>query len=125
MGSFGEILEELRQDKNLSQKELGDVLHVTAGTISNYENDVHLPSSEKLVDLADFFDVTIDYLLRRCSSSLSPDVWNQVIVDQYTAGELIQTILHMSLERRRALLLIINDMNLSTTIDQVQKKEVL
>lgn len=109
----------------MSQKELGDILHVTAGTISNYENDVHLPSSEKLVDLADFFNVTIDYLLGHCTSSLSPDIWNQIIVDKYTAGELIQRILRMSMERRHALMIIINDMNLSTTIDQYQQKETL
>ena len=125
MAKFGEILEELRQDKNLSQKELGDILHVTAGTISNYENDVHLPSSEKLVDLANIFNVTTDYLLGRCSSSLSPDIWNQIIVDHYTAGELIQGILQMSMERRHALMLIINDMNLSTTIDRHHQKETL
>lgn len=125
MAKFGEILEELRQDKNLSQKELGDILHVTAGTISNYENDVHLPSSEKLVDLASIFNVTTDYLLGRCSSSLSPDIWNQVIVDNYTAGELIQGILRMSMERRHALMLIINDMNLSNTIDRHHQKETL
>lgn len=123
MATFGEILEELRQDKSLSQKELGDFLHVTAGTISNYENDVHLPSSEKLVDLADFFNVTVDYLLGRCSANLSPDIWNQVVVDNYTAGELIQGILRMSMEHRHALMLIINDMNLSTTIDRYHQKE--
>ena len=100
-------------------------MHVTAGTISNYENDVHLPSSEKLVDLADFFNVTVDYLLGRCSANLSPDIWNQIVVDNYTAGELIQGILRMSMERRHALMLIINDMNLSTTIDRYHQKENL
>lgn len=125
MAKFGEILEELRQDMNLSQKDLGDILHVTPGTISNYENEVHLPSSEKIVDLADYFNVTTDYLLGRCSSRLSPDVWNQVIVGNTTAGDLIHAILRMSMDRRHALALIINDMTLRTTIDQYQQKEAL
>lgn len=125
MAKFGEILEELRQDLSLSQKDLGEILHVTPGTISNYENEVHLPSSEKLVDLANYFNVTIDYLLGRCTSRLSPDVWNQAIVGNTTAGDLIQAILRMSMDRRHALALIINDMALRTTIDQYQQKETL
>lgn len=125
MTKFGEILEELRQDKGLSQKDLSNILHVTPGTISNYENNVHLPSSEKLVDLADYFHVTTDYLLGRCTSSLSPDVWDQIVVGNSTAGDLIQALLGMSLERRRALALIIKDMSLSTTIHRYQQKETV
>lgn len=41
MATFGELLAELRQDKGLTQKQLGRVLSVSTGTISNYENGVH------------------------------------------------------------------------------------
>lgn len=41
MASFGELLAELRRDKNMTQKQLAEILHVTAGTIANYEKDVH------------------------------------------------------------------------------------
>ena len=49
VATFGELLAELRQDKGLTQKQLGRVLSVSTGTISNYENGVHYPDLEKLV----------------------------------------------------------------------------
>ena len=57
MAQFGEILAELRHDKKLTQEQLGKIIFVTTGTISNYENNVHFPDVEKLEALADFFDV--------------------------------------------------------------------
>ena len=72
---FGEILMQLRQEKHLSQAELGHIIYVSGGTISNYEKGVHYPDVEKLVRLADYFNVSIDYLLGRSTSKLSPDVF--------------------------------------------------
>ena len=74
MTKFGEILMQLRQEKHLSQAELGHIIYVSGGTISNYEKGVHYPDVEKLVRLADYFNVSIDYLLGRSISKLSPDV---------------------------------------------------
>ena len=55
MAQFNELLVELRQDRKMTQEDLAKVLFVTSGTISNYENGVHLPDIEKLISLADFF----------------------------------------------------------------------
>ena len=73
MAHLGELIAELRQDKGLTQKELGDILCVSSGTISNYENGVHLPDVDKVIALANFFHVTTDYLLGRTSSNLPVD----------------------------------------------------
>lgn len=54
MATFGELLQELRKDHRLSQKQLADVIAVTTGTVSNYENNQHLPDIEKLIMLADY-----------------------------------------------------------------------
>lgn len=70
MAQFGDLLAELRQDRGLTQSELGKVISVTSGTISNYEHGFHLPDLEKLVLLADYFGVSTDYLLGRISSNL-------------------------------------------------------
>ena len=48
MAHLGELIAELRQDRGLTQKELGDILCVSSGTISNYENGVHLPDVDML-----------------------------------------------------------------------------
>lgn len=70
MAQFGDLLAELRQDRGLTQSELGKVISVTSGTISNYEHGFHLPDLEKLVLLADYFGVSTDYLLGRISSNV-------------------------------------------------------
>lgn len=48
MAQFGDLLAELRQDRGLTQSELGKVISVTSGTISNYEHGFHLPDLEKV-----------------------------------------------------------------------------
>lgn len=123
MAQFGELLAELRQDRKMTQEDLAKILYVTSGTISNYENGVHLPDIDKLLNLADFFDVTTDYLLGRCSSRLSPDVLDSVIMEGRTAGALINDIRNISPERKQALNIVLKDMQLSTMIGQYNKKE--
>ena len=67
MAQFGDLLAELRQDRGLTQSELGKVISVTSGTISNYEHGFHLPDLEKLVLLADYFGVSTDSSILCCT----------------------------------------------------------
>ena len=53
----------LREDRDLRQRELAEVLHVSQNTYSQYENGVIELTAEKLVLLADFYEVSVDYLL--------------------------------------------------------------
>lgn len=59
MNQFGSLLAELRTDHKLTQRDLANILYVSPGTISNYENGNHMPDPEKLILLADFFHVTL------------------------------------------------------------------
>ena len=62
---FGKTLKELRTEKQIGQIELSKKLGVTSGMISNWENGVHEPKLSNLIAIADFFDVSIDYLAGR------------------------------------------------------------
>ena len=55
----------LREDRDLRQRELAEVLHVSQNTYSQYENGVIELTAEKLVLLADFYEVSVDYRLGR------------------------------------------------------------
>lgn len=123
MAEFGELLAELRKDKSMTQHDLADVLHVSVGTISNYEKSVHFPDVEKLVNLADFFNVTTDYLLGRCESNLSPDVFQEMVTEDKTVGDIITTLRQLPEERKRMLVQIIDDMEFRMTINRYNKKE--
>lgn len=59
----GELLQELRRDKGLSQKQLGALLSVSPFTISSYECGHSDPDDEAKVKLAKIFDISLDYLL--------------------------------------------------------------
>jgi transcriptional regulator with XRE-family HTH domain len=62
---FGERLKALREEKNLTRKDLANKLIVSYSAVSKYETNVRFPDKETLINLADFFDVSIDYLLCR------------------------------------------------------------
>lgn len=66
-------LKELRKNKGLSQRELAHILQVAPNTLSQWENGTRNPDPETLKQLADFFSVTIDYLLNRDISKLKLD----------------------------------------------------
>lgn len=58
-------LRELRKINNLTQKDLGKKMSVSAQTILNWENNVYQPSVNELIKLADIFNVSLDYLVNR------------------------------------------------------------
>ncbi len=110
MPEFGEVLAELRKDKDLTQKELAKVLHVSIGTISNYEKKVHFPDIDKLEELANFFHVTTDYLLGRCRTIYPPDVFEEELVSGVTIGEFVHQMKQLAPSRKEALAVILRDM---------------
>lgn len=62
---FSERLKELRNECELSQKALGTHIGVSQKAIDYWENGVNEPKATYIVRLADFFDVSTDYLLGR------------------------------------------------------------
>ena len=58
-------LSELRNEKGLTQREIAKIFNVSQGTYKNWENGKTQPSIEQLVTIADFFGVSIDYLVGR------------------------------------------------------------
>jgi len=62
---LGNRLRELRESKGLKQKELAAQLGLTEGAIGLYEIGRRNPPIDTLNKLADFFDVSVDYLLGR------------------------------------------------------------
>ena len=58
-------LKELRQSRGISQLKLAMDLSVNQNTISRYENSEREADYSTLIKIADYFDVSIDYLLER------------------------------------------------------------
>ncbi|MBR0194394.1 MAG: helix-turn-helix transcriptional regulator [Bacilli bacterium] len=58
-------LRELRNKSGLTQNEIANKLGVSGQTILNWENGIYEPKINQLIELADLFDVTVDYLIER------------------------------------------------------------
>jgi|GEM_PF-5514863 len=60
----GEFLKSLRISKGLTQVELAEYLNVSNKTVSKWENDIGIPEISTLIIIADFYDVSVDDILR-------------------------------------------------------------
>ena len=62
---LGKRIAMLREEKDLKQLELAKILNICNTTLSQYESGKRIPSDEIKNQIADYFDVTIDFLLGR------------------------------------------------------------
>ena len=65
MEIFAQRLKELRKEHKKTQKEVAQYLEVGLRAYQFYESATNYPNNPGLIKLADFFDVTTDYLLGR------------------------------------------------------------
>ncbi len=64
METLGNRIARLRKRKDITQDQLAETMGITAQAVSKWENDITCPDITALPKLADFFNVTVDELLR-------------------------------------------------------------
>lgn len=69
MNTFGKRLKELRDLSGLSQEALAQKLHISRSRIGMYEQGRRQPDFEMLEAIADTFNVNMDYLLKKESTT--------------------------------------------------------
>ena len=62
---IGTFLKQLRQEHQLTQENLAEIMCVTNRSVSRWENGVNLPDLPTLIQLADFYGITLDELVGR------------------------------------------------------------
>lgn len=77
MNSLGDRIRQLRKEKKLTQTELGNNLTIGKSTVSQYENNINTPDIEMMTKIADFFDVSIDFLLARSDNRKNTKEYEQ------------------------------------------------
>ena len=68
MSAFLDRLRNLRQKKNIMSKTMAELLNITPRNYQRYETGEVDPPTSKLIKLADYFDVSTDYLLGRTNN---------------------------------------------------------
>lgn len=85
MSSFGERLRKLRRDRNVTQTQLADYLEIKGAAVGKYETNRNAyPNIKTLIKIADYFNVTTDYLLR----GIQPEEGVTVVVNSAGANKL-------------------------------------
>lgn len=59
----GERIVFLREERDISQKDLASALHITAATLSRYENNIYQPKLEFICEMCKILNTTSDFLL--------------------------------------------------------------
>ena len=65
MSTFAQRIKELRKEGKLKQQQLADQISVKLRTYQGYEYGESYPEVAKLIAIADYFDVSLDYLVGR------------------------------------------------------------
>ena len=94
-------LKELRQEKGLHQKDIALILHKTITCISDWERGRTEPSLQDLTQIADYFEVSVDYLLGRTNDIGLVEVQRELSHDQQ---ELLSLYNKMSLQNKNQLI---------------------
>ena len=88
MASFADRFKQLRNETGLSQEELADKLCMSKGAIGNYETGKRTPRKlEDLENIADFFNVEIDYLLGRTNKKPEHSLEEKWIISLYRKAD--------------------------------------
>ncbi|NLM96670.1 MAG: helix-turn-helix transcriptional regulator [Halanaerobiaceae bacterium] len=91
--SFGKKLRLLREEKNLSQIELSKEMNVSSQALSQYELGKRMPDAEMIIRIADFFDVSIDYLLDRTDERITVDKIKAVMASDPEFARILDKLL--------------------------------
>ena len=82
--SFGERLKKVRQEKGLSQSELGKMVDIHYTQIGRYESKGASPSAEVLKKLANKLEVSADYLMNGTLEQIADEVINdKALINQF------------------------------------------
>ena len=114
MSEFGHRLSELRKNADLKQNELAIKLQYAESTISNFETGQRRANEDVIKRIADFFDVSTDYLLGKTDVKQSVDSLYGDYINGKKLGEVIEKLLALDDSRRKVLLTLLDDMVFSS-----------
>lgn len=119
--NFPSVLKNLRETYSVTQDELARHLKVSRPTIAGYETKNRQPDYEKLVKIANFFEVSIDYLLtgKNTQSTISVQPTRQ-ISEKALDNNVLNSYRKLALESKQDVLKYIKLLRVK---EQVEEKE--
>lgn len=93
MLNFGNRLKQLRNSKQLTQQDLATLMGLSRATIAGYESTGKQPDQEKTLWLADYFNVSTDYLLGRTDDPIPVRDVNQDLFDEHDYNQELEAFM--------------------------------
>lgn len=88
---LGEKIVKLRKEKGLSQEALAEQIGTTRQAVSKWENDQGFPETEKLLQLSNVFEVSVDFLLKDEKTETGSDEKGYYVSREFARGYLANT----------------------------------
>ena len=104
MKSVMELLYELRVDHDLTQAEVGAVLGISQQHYSKYETGEYELPLRHFISLANYYQVSADYLIGRHHNLELKEEEMVYLTDQYSCGNLLRGVMGLSTKGRQAVL---------------------
>lgn len=102
MKKCSEIIRELREDHDLNQKDVANIIHTSQQQYSKYENEyVDIPL-RGLTALADYYGVSADYLLGRAAYSASVQALDAFLSEDAEVASMLSALQKLSPESQKA-----------------------
>lgn len=114
---LAERLKHLRKLSGISQTVLAEYLMCSPGTVSNYENGVHSPDPETLIGFANYYGVSVDYLLGRTLRDQPVISLDQNIFGLFTVSDLLWLEENLSEEHLMNLVYLLKLFEMAARID--------
>lgn len=110
-------IKDLRKERNITQSDLAKILNVTQDSISLWEKNKRVPDTQYIIQLADYFEVSTDYLLGR-----SDDFGNVTVTTASSSAaltpdeqEILETYRNLPPHRRKTFMLFVESCNEEST----------
>lgn len=100
---IGETLANLRKDLGLTQAEFANIFNLSGSAVAHYEQGITIPNSEMLCKFADYFNVTVDYLLGRCSCKVEYQKLNDRLYRNMSLGDMVNIVSELPKEKQQYL----------------------
>lgn len=99
--NFANTLKNLRELNDVTQEQLAEYLQVSRPTVAGYETKNHQPDYEKLEKIANFFEVSIDYLVSGSNSKRLQSKAETKIDEKALEQEIMITYRSLSLKSKQ------------------------
>lgn len=120
--SFSERLKEIREDNDYSKKDLVAAINLSTAAIFNYENGNSEPDLITLMQISEFLNVSVDYLIGQTDVNVFSQDMKKPFYKAVSTGHLLNKLVDINPQSRRLLIELLDCIEIEQLISERAKK---